>query len=148
MSGRVGQRPGQSWRDARFHRRMVDVVVGCFLLDYSPMLDLAAWLQRHLRDAMLAEPSSRVVAGCQLAHEWGGNCFQQVSSALPCANLCAVNALATFFLAGGNSFQFCAHTPLVPPACPKARRGKGRASRARTKVSSFQMASFVTRSAA
>jgi hypothetical protein len=51
------------------------------------------------------------------------------------------------FLASGNSFQFCAHAPLVPPACPKARRGKGRARRARGRVSSFQSAPFVALSA-
>lgn len=46
-------------RDPYFHERMEDLVVGCFdLLEYSPTLDVAAWLTRRTRRQVLAEAST------------------------------------------------------------------------------------------
>lgn len=46
-------------RDPYYHERMEDLVVGCFdLLEYSPTLDVVAWLRRRPRRHALAEPST------------------------------------------------------------------------------------------
>jgi len=46
-------------RDPYFHERMEDLVVGCFdLLEYSPTLNMAAWLNRRPRRQALAKPST------------------------------------------------------------------------------------------
>jgi len=46
-------------RDPYFHERMEDLVVGCFdLLEYSPTLDVAAWVKRRPRRLALKDPST------------------------------------------------------------------------------------------
>lgn len=59
-------------RDPYFHERMGDLIVGCLdLLEYSPTLDVAAWLKRRPRRQALAEPSTaaRTSAGLTAIQE-------------------------------------------------------------------------------